>query len=110
MPEGQTGVRNRLAENLRGTVSQRLLPHASGRGRAVAAEIMVSTLSVVEFIKDPNRTHEITDFLERNQDLLGTQSFDMHLASLLKSGQITRETALEAASNRADFERALAFE
>ncbi|MBE2248258.1 MAG: PilT/PilU family type 4a pilus ATPase [Myxococcus sp.] len=109
-PEGQTGVRNRLAENLRGTISQRLLPHASGKGRAVAAEIMVSTLSVTEFIKDPKRTHEITDFLERNQDLLGTQSFDMHLAALMKANQITRETALEAASNRADFERALAFE
>jgi twitching motility protein PilT len=76
----------------------------------VAAEIMVSTLSVVEFIKDPNRTHEITDFLERNHDLLGTQSFDMTLATLMKQNVITRDTALEAASNRADFERALAFE
>jgi twitching motility protein PilT len=109
-PEGQTGVRNRLAENLRATVSQRLLPHASGRGRVVAAEIMVSTLSVVEFIKDPNRTHEIKDYLERNHDLLGTQSFDMHLAQLLREGQITLEVAREAASNPADFERALSFE
>jgi twitching motility protein PilT len=109
-PEGQTGVRNRLAENLRGTVSQRLLPHASGRGRVVAAEIMISNVSVAEFIKDPARTHEITDFLERSHDLLGTQSFDMHLAQLLKSNHVTREVALEAATNRADFERALAFE
>ncbi|MCC6337125.1 MAG: PilT/PilU family type 4a pilus ATPase [Myxococcales bacterium] len=109
-PEGQTGVRNRLAENIRATVSQRLLPHASGKGRVVAAEIMVSTLSVVEFIKDPNRTHEIKDYTERNHDLLGTQSFDMHLAQLLREKQITMEVAKEAASNPSDFERALSFE
>ncbi len=109
-PEAQTNVRNRLAENLKGTVSQRLLPHASGKGRVVAAEIMVSTLSVVEFIKDMNRTHEIKDYLERNHDILGTQSFDMHLAALLKQKLITEEVAKEAATNPADFERALAFE
>jgi twitching motility protein PilT len=109
-PEAQNNVRNRLAENLRGSISQRLLPHASGKGRVVAAEIMVSTLSVVEFIKDADRTAEIKDYLERNHDLLGTQSFDMHLVELLKGGQITAEVAKEAASNPSDFERAMAFE
>jgi twitching motility protein PilT len=109
-PEGQTGVRNRLAENLRSSVSQRLLPHASGKGRVVAAEIMVSTLSVVEFIKNVDRTHEIKDYLEKNHDILGTQSFDMHLAKLLREKQISLEVARDAASNPADFERALAFE
>jgi twitching motility protein PilT len=109
-PEGQTGVRNRLAENLKSSVSQRLLPHASGKGRVVAAEIMVSTLSVVEFIKDTKRTHEIKDYLEKNHDILGTQSFDMHLAALLREKQITLEVARDAATNPADFERALAFE
>ena len=109
-PEGQTGVRNRLAENLKGSISQRLLPHASGKGRVVAAEIMVSTLSVVDFIKDPDRTHEIKDYLEKNHDILGTQSFDMHLARLLRERQITLEVAKEAASNPSDFERALAFD
>ncbi len=109
-PEAQTGVRNRLADNLKGTVSQRLLAHASGKGRVVAAEIMVTTMSVVEYIKDPNRTHEITDHLERNADTLGTQSFDQHLARLLTEKQITREVALEAATNATNFERALSFE
>jgi twitching motility protein PilT len=109
-PEAQTGVRNRLAENLRATVSQRLLPHASGKGRVVAAEIMVSNISVVEFIKDPARTHEIQDFLQRSSDILGTQTFDMHLVKLMREGLITEQVAKEAASNPSDFERALAFE
>ncbi len=108
--EAQTGVRNRLAENLRGSISQRLLPHASGKGRVVAAEIMVSNISVTEFIKDPMRTHEIKDFCERSHDILGTQSFDQHLVMLLRAGQITVEVAKEASSNPSDFERALAFD
>lgn len=109
-PEAQTGVRNRLAENLRGSISQRLLPHASGKGRVVAAEIMVSNLSVTEFIKDADRTPEIKDFIERSHDILGTQSFDQHLVELLRAGQITAEVAKEASSNPSDFERALSFE
>jgi twitching motility protein PilT len=80
-----------------------------GRGRAVAAEIMVSTLSVVEFIKDPNRTHEITDYLERTRPARHPELRHAPRGAA-QGGQITRETALEAASNRADFERALAFE
>jgi len=99
-----------IAENLRGSISQRLLPHASGKGRVVAAEIMVSNISVVEFIKDPNRTHEIKDFCERNHDILGTQSFDQHLVMLLRAGQITMEVAKAASSNPSDFERALTFD
>jgi twitching motility protein PilT len=109
-PEAQTGVRNRLSDNLKACISQRLLPHASGKGRVVAAEIMVSTLSVVEFIRDAKRTDEIKDYLEKNHDILGTQSFDMHLAKLLRDGQITLEVAKEAATNASDFERALSFE
>ncbi len=109
-PEAQTGVRNRLADNLKATISQRLLPHASGKGRVVAAEIMISTLSVVEFIKDPDRTVELKDYLEKSKLNLGTQSFDQHLADLLREGKVTLEVAKEAATNPADFERALNFE
>lgn len=109
-PDAQHGVRNRLADNLKASISQRLLPHASGKGRVLACEIMVSTLSVVEYIKDENRTGEIKDYLEKSRDLLGTQSFDQHLAELVRSQQVTMEIAREAATNAGDLERALSFE
>jgi twitching motility protein PilT len=108
-PVAQTGVRNRLAENLKATVSQRLLPHASGKGRVVATEVMVSTLSVVDYIKDPEQTPRIKDYLEEQTDLLGTQSFDQHLAQLVAAKQITQQTALEYATSRSDLERAFTF-
>jgi twitching motility protein PilT len=108
--DAQEPLRHRLAENLKGTVSQRLLPKAQGKGRVVAAEIMVSTEAIKEYITDPERTHEITDYLAKNRDVYGTQSFDQHLSELYKAGAITLDVAKAAASNPSDFERALSFE
>jgi twitching motility protein PilT len=105
--DAQDGVRIRLAENLRGTISQRLLRRADNQGRVVAMEIMVMTLTAQELIKDPGRTPEIKDYIERSRDMYGTQSFDQHLIELYQGGIISLETARQAASNPADFERAL---
>jgi twitching motility protein PilT len=105
--DAQTAVRLRLAENLKGTISQRLLRRADGSGRVVAMEIMLVTLTVMELIKDANRTPEIKDYIERGREMYGTQSFDQHLIDLYQAGVISLETAKGAATNPADFERAL---
>ncbi len=109
-PDFQHGVRNRLADALRSTISQRLLPEASGKGRVPAVEIMISTTTVAAYIRDAARTAEIKDYLEKSHETLGTQSFDQHLAELFTNGRITREVALEAATSPSDLERALSFE
>jgi twitching motility protein PilT len=44
--EEQHAVRSRLAENLKGVISQRLAPCADGKGRVVAAEILVATHTI----------------------------------------------------------------
>ena len=105
--EAHNAVRIRLAENLKGTISQRLLRRADTQGRVVAMEIMVSTLTAQELIKDPARTGEIKDYIERSREMYGTQSFDQHLIELYNAGIISHETAKAAATNPADFERAL---
>jgi twitching motility protein PilT len=107
--EEQHGVRLRLAECLKGVVSQRLLPRADRKGRVVVAEVMVSTKTIQECIKDPAKTGTITDIIERSRDQYGMQSFDQELSRLYKAGAIDLETAKAAASNVADFERALNF-
>ncbi len=105
--DAQKAVRLRLAENLKATISQRLLRRADNQGRVVAMEIMIATLSVVEMIKDPKRTSEIKDYIERSREMYNTQSFDQHLIDLYQSGVLTLEMAKSAATNPADFERAL---
>jgi twitching motility protein PilT len=108
--EAHDGVRLRIAENLKATISQRLAPRAQGRGRVPVCEIMVNTLVVQEYIKDPSRTGEIKDYLQKNRDVYGTQTFDQHLTELYRSGAISLEVAKALATTPSDFERALAFD
>jgi twitching motility protein PilT len=105
----QMAARMRIAENLAGTISQRLLPRADNRGRVVAIELMIMTKTMQEYIKDPERTHEITDAIEKGRGQYGMQTFDQHLIQLYQNGFITLETAKAAATSPADFERALHF-
>ncbi len=107
-PDEQHGARVRLAENLRATISQRLLPRADGRGMAVAVEIMICTGTLREVIAQ-RMEGSIKDLIERGRDQYQMQSFDQHLAELFTQGVITREVALQAASNPSDFARRLAF-
>jgi twitching motility protein PilT len=100
-------VRLRLAEALRAVVSQRLLPKKDGKGRALAVEIMVNTLSISECIKDATKTSDMKEYIEKGYDQYGMVAFDQSLTKLYKSGQITLEVAKSAATNPADFERAL---
>ncbi len=107
--EEQQMVRLRLADSLKATVSQRLLPRADNKGRAVALEIMVQTKSVQEYIRE-DRANELKDVIEKGRDTYGTQSFDQHLSQMYRQGIITLDTARGAATNPADFQRALEFE
>jgi twitching motility protein PilT len=103
-PEEQEVVRIRLSETLHAVVSQRLLPRASGQGRAVAAEILIVTPAVRDMIADGKRIGEIRDYIADGRDQYGMQTFDQHLADLLTAGEVTFETAMAAATNPSDFE------
>ena len=83
--------------------------NARGKGRAVALEIMVQTKTVQEYIRE-DRANELKDVIEKGRDTYGMQSFDQHLSQLYKTGVITLDTASAAATNPADFQRALEFE
>jgi twitching motility protein PilT len=103
-PEEQGVVRIRLSETLTSVVSQRLLPRADGNGRAVAAEILVVTPAVRDMIADGKRIGEIRDYIADGRDQYGMQTFDQHLADLVQSGEVTFDTAMNAATNPSDFE------
>lgn len=102
-------VRARLADNLKAVVSLRLLINKKQNGRVPAVEVMRSTRSIQECIKDPTRTHEITEYIARGR-AEKMQTFDQHLLDLLKANKITMEGALNAASNPTDFQTKLEME
>ncbi len=108
--EEQQQVRERLADNIQAIVSLRLLPNKKGTGRVPAVEIMRTTRSIREVIRDPNRAVEIHDLIEKGRADMQMQTFDQHLLDLYLANKIRLETASDAASNPRDFATKLALE
>jgi twitching motility protein PilT len=107
--EEQLQVRARLADNLKAILSLRLLVNKKQNGRVPAIEIMRSTRSIQECIKDPAKTHEMSEYIARGRgDRM--QTFDQHLLDLLRANKISVETALNAASNPVDVQTKLELE
>ncbi len=88
-----------LSLNLRGIISQRLVPKVGG-GRTAALEIMLNQGYVKELIAK-GEVKEIKKIMEESVHL-GMQTFDQALLNLFKSGQITEDTALAEADNAGD--------
>jgi len=107
--EEQLNVRQRLADNLKAVISLRLLPNKKGTSRVPAVEIMRSTRTIQECIKDPAKTSEITDFIGRGRSD-GNQTFDQHLLDLIRASKVSVETALTAATNPMDLKTKLSLE
>jgi twitching motility protein PilT len=99
-PAKQEVIRSILAGVLRGVVSQRLLPRADG-GRVPAVEVMITNARIADLIRE-GRPDEITDAVAEGE-FFDMQTFSQALISLVLSGEVERETAANAATNRHDF-------
>jgi twitching motility protein PilU len=86
-----------LSLNLRGFVSQRLIPTVDGK-RTLAIEILLATPLICDLILKGN-IHKIKEIMEKSTNI-GMQTFDQSLFELYKSGQITLEEALRNADSQ----------
>ncbi len=86
-----------LALNVRGIVSQRLVPRADGQGRVAAIEVMLNTPRVADLIAK-GEIGAIKAAIEDNV-LDGSQSFDQALFELYQSNAITLDEALRQADS-----------
>jgi len=102
--EQQVQIRNQLASVLRCICSQRILPVAEGIGRVVAAEILIGTRTVREFIQTGRPFKEIVKLIEEGKDQYGMQTFDQSLYDLWKTKRISTETAIQYASSAKDLQ------
>jgi hypothetical protein len=99
-----------FASSLVAIVSQRLVPTKpdpkTGRSESQvpAVEILINTPRVKGCLLDSNKNDQILDSIEQGSDSYGSQSFDQHLMYLLKNEIISKESALQFASNPSDFE------
>jgi twitching motility protein PilT len=99
----QSQVRAQLAFVLEGVITQTLLPKAKGRGRCMAAEIMVATPAIRALIRE-GKTHQLyTDIQTGGQ--FGMQTMDAALAQLVREHKITRELAESRSSTPEELRR-----
>ncbi len=86
-----------LASNMRGIISQRLIPTVDGK-RAAAIEILLGTPRAADLISKGD-VHSLKELMEKSGDS-GMQTFDMALYKLYKEGKISLEEALKNADSK----------
>jgi twitching motility protein PilT len=89
-------TRERFGGALQGIIAQRLLPRADGKGRVLAAEVLIGTGSVRETIRRPEGNPPLKELMESGSSLYGMQTFEMHVKDLVRSGVLDREVGRAA--------------
>lgn len=102
----QPNARERIADSLRGVISQRLVPRRGGKGRVLATEVLVNNFSAKECLRDVARSKGLTAVIERGSDQ-GMHTLDQSLLSLCSAGLIDVEVAASIANSPANLKRAL---
>jgi twitching motility protein PilT len=98
----QDHVRSLLAGSLRAVVCQYLLPRADGRGRVLAAEVMLNNDAIANLIRK-GKTFQIPSVITTSREL-GMQLMDVELLRLARQGVIMADEAYSRAVAKKDFE------
>jgi twitching motility protein PilT len=87
----QSQVRTQLSFSLEAVFSQQLLPVQTGRGRCMAAEIMIATPAVRALMRD-GKSHQIYSQIQTG-GRLGMKTMAQSLAELVRSGKVAMSEA-----------------
>jgi twitching motility protein PilT len=92
-------IRTRVAQSFRFIVSQRLLPRADKNGRIAAIEILKSTMRTREYVeRGESEGKSLIDAMEQG-DQEGMQSFDKVIEHYIRTGLVSKESAIPYATN-----------
>jgi twitching motility protein PilU len=86
-----------LSLNLKGLISQRLIPKKEAKGRVVAMEILLNSPLISDLIFKGD-VHEIKEIMKKSREL-GMQTFDQALFDLYEADKISYEDALRNADS-----------
>jgi twitching motility protein PilU len=86
-----------LSLNLKGLVSQRLVPKQDGKGRHAVVEILLNTPLISDLIFK-GEVSEIKEIMKKSRNL-GMQTFDQALFDAYENNVITYEDALRNADS-----------
>ena len=99
----QSQVRAQLAFVLEGIITQVLLPKLTGRGRAMAAEILVVTPAIRALIRD-DKVHQIYSSMQSGKKF-GMQTLNDALYALYVSRQVNADECMRASGDPNEFLR-----
>jgi len=99
----QQQIRTLMSFVLMAVFSQQLLPKIDGRGRCLAAEIMIVTNAVRALVRD-DKAHQIYSIIQTG-GRHGMQTMNQALFELVQSRQVTYEEALGRSTDQDDFKR-----
>ena len=89
-----------LSLNLKGMISQRLLPRENAKGRVAVIEIMLNSPLISDMIFK-GEVGEIKEVMKRSRDI-GMQTFDQALFDAFEEGTISYHDALRNADSQND--------
>jgi twitching motility protein PilT len=102
-PHQQEQIRVMLAGALQGVLCQQLLRTREERGRVAACELMVATPAIRNLIRE-GKTHQMYSSIQAGKQH-GMVAMDQSLSTLVTTGRVTYEAALERCTSVADFNR-----
>ena len=95
--ERRTQLLNDLSLNLKGFISQRLIPRKGEKGRVAAVEILLNSPLISELILKGD-IHGVKEIMAKSRDI-GMQTFDQALFDLYEEDLITYDDALKNADS-----------
>jgi twitching motility protein PilT len=99
----QQQIRTQLSFTMQAIFCQQLLPRASGRGRVLAAEIMVCTPAVRALVRE-DKAHQIYSIIQTGGKY-GMRTMNQSLYELYRAGLVTYDDALARSSDPEDLKQ-----
>jgi twitching motility protein PilT len=99
----QQQIRTMLSFTLQAVVCQQLVPRMHGKGRVLAAEVMIANPAIRALIRD-NKAHQIMSIVQTG-GAAGMRTMNQSLFELYRAGAISYEDAIEHTTDEADFQR-----
>ncbi len=93
----QNQIRLQISQEIVAILSQVLMPRANGQGMVAAFEIVLANSAIRNLIRE-SRTYQIPSYMHLHE-VGDMQSLEESLASLVRNGTVTKESAMAKTSN-----------
>lgn len=92
-PHQQEQIRVQLSFVLEGILAQQLIPKKSGKGRALAMELLVPNPAIRNLIRE-DKIHQVYSMMQTGQARFGMQTMNQSLLELYTKGFLSYEDAI----------------